>query len=227
MNERPYYMINLKFVTACDMENAENLFSITTPLRKFILRTKHVVSLQEWVSKLRETIERKNKRLPPLKKIQSKQEDDRGYRYSKPIQKYLSVIETFEDGRQKVHKLSKGGSSTIGRSSSNDVVLTADKYISRSHCKIVVEKNVPYLMDLGQARDGTKLNGKRVTKAPLKPGDLVGMGKSDIIFQVKNGASIFIASLDNKDENPDTDNSNSFSSSVDDEGAPLVVGLDD
>jgi len=54
-----------------------------------------------------------------------------------------------------------------------------------------VEKNVPYVMDLGQAKEGTKLNGKRVVKAPLKPGDLIGIGKSNIIFQVKHGAEIF------------------------------------
>jgi len=72
MNERPYYMINIKFVTACDMENSENLFSITTPLRKFILRTKHEVALQEWVGKIRETIEKKNKKLAPMKKIKKK-----------------------------------------------------------------------------------------------------------------------------------------------------------
>jgi len=161
-----------------------------------------------------------------MKKINKKQEDDRGYRYSKSIQKYLSVIETFEDGRQKIHKLSKAGSTTIGRSSSNDVTLTADKYVSRSHCKIVVENNVPYLMDLGQAKDGTKLNGKRVTKAPLKPGDLIGMGKSDIIFQVKNGAALF--SSPGEDKEKDTpDGSNSFSSSEDGEQAPLIIGLDD
>jgi len=140
------------------------------------------------------------------------------------FKKSLSVIETFEDGRQKVHKLSKGGSSSIGRSSSNDVTLTADKYISRSHCKIVVEENVPYLMDLGQAKDGTKLNGKRVTKAPLKPGDLIGMGKSDIIFQVKNGPAIFSGPVQRKDNN---DDSNSFSSSEANEETPLVVGLDE
>jgi len=146
-----------------------------------------------------------------MKKIENnKRGDNGGYLYSKQIQKSLSVIETFEDGRQKVHKLSKGGSSTIGRSSSNDVTLTADKYISRSHCKIVVEENVPYLMDLGQAKDGTKLNGKRITKAPLKPGDLIGMGKSDIIFQVKNGPAIFSGPVQRKDND---DDSNSFSSS--------------
>jgi len=211
------------------MENSENLFSITTPLRKFTLRTKHEVALQEWVRKVRETIEKKNKKLAPMKKIKIKQEDDRGYQYSKSIQKYLSVIETFEDGRQKVHKLSKAGSTTIGRSSSNDVTLTADKYVSRSHCKIIVEKNVPYLMDLGQAKDGTKLNGKRVTKAPLKPGDLIGVGKSDIIFQVKNGATLFScpAGTPTEDKEKDTpDGSNNFSSSEDDK-APLIIGLDD
>eukprot|EP01123_Difflugia_compressa_P004700 TRINITY_DN16181_c0_g1_i1.p1 TRINITY_DN16181_c0_g1~~TRINITY_DN16181_c0_g1_i1.p1 ORF type:complete len:353 (-),score=51.52 TRINITY_DN16181_c0_g1_i1:142-1167(-) len=228
LNERPYEMINSKFVTACDMENSQNLFSITTPLRKFILRTKHEVALQEWVNKIRETVSKKNKYLAPLKPVQKlSAQNSAGYQYSKPVNKYLSVIETFEDGHQKVHKLSKTGNSTIGRSSSNTVVLTADKYISRSHCKIVVENNVPYIMDLGQAKDGTKLNGKTVTKAPLKPGDMIGMGKSDIIFQVKNGGSIFTCT--NGDfQDPQETQSQSFSYSDKETTTPLVgVRLDE
>jgi len=138
----------------------------------------------------------------------------------------MSVIEVFEDGRQKVHKL-KGVSTTIGRSSSNDITLTADKYISRSHCKIVVENNVPYLMDLGQAKEGTKLNGKRIKKTPLKPGDRIGMGKSDITFRVKNGDAIFTEekSKENNDKENNEDDDPSFSTSA--EEMPLVVGLDD
>jgi len=230
LNERPYDMVNLKFVIACDIENSNSsfIFSITTPLRKFYLRTKHEVALQEWVEKIRSAVENKNnKRLAPLKPIRRIQ-DNHGYHYNKPINKYISIIETFEDGRQKAHKLMKSGNTTVGRSQSNDVVLTADKYISRSHCKIVIEDNIPYIMDLGQSRDGTKLNGNKITKAPLKPGDLIGMGKSNIIFQVKNGAEIF--SMDGtafvpKEEQYVSDFENeSFSSS---DGLKMEVKLDE
>jgi len=187
VDEKPYDMVNLKFITACDIENKESsfTFSITTPLRIFYLRTKHEVALQEWVDKIRVTVETKNnKRLAPLKPIK-RIEDKHGYYYNKPVLKYLSVLEN-----QKSHKL-KGASTTIGRSSSNELTISGDKYISRSHCKILIEDNVPYIMDLGQSKDGTKLNGKKITKAPLKPGDKLLIGKTNIIFQVKNGTEIF------------------------------------
>jgi len=79
----------------------------------------------------------------------------------------------------------------VGRSSSNSIRVTCDKYISRSHFKIVIENNVPFVADLGQSKQGTTLNEVRITKAPLKPGDLIGVGKSQFIFQVKDGLSIF------------------------------------
>jgi hypothetical protein len=161
-NEKPYDMINLKFVTACDIEKADSsyIFSITTPLRKFYFRTKHEVALQEWVDKIRVTVENKiNKKLDPLKPL-NKLKGNHGYRYSKPIIKNLSIMDSSEDSRGKTYKL-KTASTTMGRSSSNDITITTDKYISRSHCKIVVEENVPFIMDLGQSKEGTKLNGKK------------------------------------------------------------------
>jgi pSer/pThr/pTyr-binding forkhead associated (FHA) protein len=41
--------------------------------------------------------------------------------------------------------------------------------------------NVPYLFDLG-SNSGTKLNRHRVLKHALKPGDVIRIGKSDILF---------------------------------------------
>jgi adenine-specific DNA methylase len=108
-----------------------------------------------------------------------------GYVYAKDISKKLSLIETFEDGKQKTHKLKQGtnykkkiffffpgsgrhvvalffssfcvyrmfffaGPNTIGRSASNTIRVTCDKYISRSHCKIEVIHNVPFISDLGK-----------------------------------------------------------------------------
>jgi len=187
-SERPYSLVNLKFISAIDIES-DTTFSVTTPLRKFVFGCKHEEANTEWVNQLRIGTMKKNKALPPLKRV-GKKPSNNGYVYSKDISKRLSIIETLEDGRQKSHKL-KATANTLGRSASNTVRLTSDKYISRSHCKIEIIDNVPYLSDLGQAKAGTKLNNAKVIKSPLKPGDLIGIGKSQFVFQVKDGIAIF------------------------------------
>lgn len=44
-----------------------------------------------------------------------------------------------------------------------------------------ITNNVPYLIDLG-SNSGTKLNGRRVLKHALKPGDVIHIGKTDLLF---------------------------------------------
>lgn len=41
--------------------------------------------------------------------------------------------------------------------------------------------------DLGQSEYGTKLNGKRVTKAPLAPGDVITMAYTTVTLEAKHG----------------------------------------
>eukprot|EP01125_Pyxidicula_operculata_P006991 TRINITY_DN2393_c0_g1_i1.p1 TRINITY_DN2393_c0_g1~~TRINITY_DN2393_c0_g1_i1.p1 ORF type:complete len:263 (+),score=47.71 TRINITY_DN2393_c0_g1_i1:734-1522(+) len=189
-NERPHSFINVKFIIACDIE-AENIFSVTTPLRKFVLKTKHDVAMAEWVTQIRTQAERKNKALPPMRGLDKRKTNNRGYSYTKNINKLMSIVEPIGGDKTRVHKLKSSGISTIGRSSSNDIRLTYDKYVSRSHCKIVVEDNVPYVCDLGQGKSGTRVNKKKITKAPLKPNDVITIGRSDFLFLVKGGDEIF------------------------------------
>eukprot|EP01124_Arcella_intermedia_P023584 TRINITY_DN3769_c0_g1_i1.p1 TRINITY_DN3769_c0_g1~~TRINITY_DN3769_c0_g1_i1.p1 ORF type:complete len:370 (-),score=104.86 TRINITY_DN3769_c0_g1_i1:391-1347(-) len=111
VTERPYYLINVKFISACDIEK-DKCFYINTPLKKFILRTKHEIAQQEWIEKIREAVTKKGTRIAPRIKSVKKVEDH-GYLYSKPINKYLSVVETFDDGKHKVHKLNKNGKSWV------------------------------------------------------------------------------------------------------------------
>jgi phosphatidylserine/phosphatidylglycerophosphate/cardiolipin synthase-like enzyme len=70
------------------------------------------------------------------------------------------------------------GENAIGRSSSNDVVISHPS-VSRSHAKIVINGERPVLVDL-ESQNGTYLNGAPVTGAvPLKPGDIIGIAQSD------------------------------------------------
>ena len=83
------------------------------------------------------------------------------------------VIE--EDGRHRVVPLSKAVTS-VGRRSDNDLVL-ADEHISRRHARIMRQEDDFVIEDL-TSRHGTFLNGERITRAVLKGGDRVQIGKS-------------------------------------------------
>lgn len=68
----------------------------------------------------------------------------------------------------------EGNSVMIGRSAPCQVVLQ-DAGISRIHAEISLEDGTWYLNDLGSA-NGTRLNDTRQERAPLKDGDVIGIG---------------------------------------------------
>jgi adenylate cyclase len=75
------------------------------------------------------------------------------------------------------------GSCSIGRSPSNQVVLTSDK-ISRRHAMIQVQHEAEYwLVDFG-SRNGTYLNGQRILHPTrLRPGDRLATGPFEFVFR--------------------------------------------
>ena len=66
------------------------------------------------------------------------------------------------------------GSVTIGRSADNDVHIS-DTTVSSHHAKIFTYLDASYIEDL-QSSNGTFINGKRIEKHTLKPGDVVKLG---------------------------------------------------
>lgn len=69
---------------------------------------------------------------------------------------------------------------TIGRSIKNTLSLKSEE-ISRYHAQIRFEKGAFVLEDLGSA-NGTKLDGKRIQRAELKPGGKISLGPAEITF---------------------------------------------
>ncbi len=69
-----------------------------------------------------------------------------------------------------------GGSVTIGRSSTNDLVLT-DQNVSRDHARVDITDDRATIRDLN-SRNGTFVNGERITATDLSPGDEVGIGST-------------------------------------------------
>jgi pSer/pThr/pTyr-binding forkhead associated (FHA) protein len=68
---------------------------------------------------------------------------------------------------------------TVGRTARADFILDA-ALVSRLHCKLKVEKsNQLVVEDLGST-NGTQVNGIRVDRAVLKPGDVVTIGRVEL-----------------------------------------------
>jgi len=66
------------------------------------------------------------------------------------------------------------GTVCIGRASDNDIRIK-DSTVSSHHAKIVTFYNASYIEDLGST-NGTFVNGKRVKKHTLNPGDIISLG---------------------------------------------------
>ena len=72
----------------------------------------------------------------------------------------------------------------LGRSSSSDVAVS-DINVSRSHAEIRYESRGQWaITDLGST-NGTYLNGKRITTAPLNEGDRIKVGTIELVFSLR------------------------------------------
>src|SRR5512145_3350987 len=69
---------------------------------------------------------------------------------------------------------------TIGREEGNAVQLN-DERVSRYHLKIQEDEDRLVLTDL-ESTNGTKINGESVQLWVLKPGDVIAVGRSVLVF---------------------------------------------
>jgi pSer/pThr/pTyr-binding forkhead associated (FHA) protein len=65
----------------------------------------------------------------------------------------------------------------VGRREQCDVVLRFAN-VSAHHCQMSVEQGYWFAKDMG-SRNGTKVNGKRITRKRVDPGDLISFAKQD------------------------------------------------
>jgi len=75
----------------------------------------------------------------------------------------------------------------IGRGSDADITI-ADAGTSRKHVEILWDGERAMVRDLGST-NGTKLNGRKVSEAPLPPDATVTIGRTDIVFRIVAQAS--------------------------------------
>jgi pSer/pThr/pTyr-binding forkhead associated (FHA) protein len=85
------------------------------------------------------------------------------------------------DGAKQEFTLSKA-SVSLGRGSTNDIVV-ADTAASRNHALLECGPEGCVLVDLGSA-NGTRVNGNRVERVTLSPGDVITAGGSTLRFDV-------------------------------------------
>ena len=94
------------------------------------------------------------------------------------------IVGAPEDRRQFVLD---GDHVLIGRAAACDIVLTDDT-VSRSHARVERRGDAFVVEDLGTA-NGTRVNGARVDRKTLSPGDVITMGKSTLRFESGEAAS--------------------------------------
>jgi hypothetical protein len=75
-----------------------------------------------------------------------------------------------------------GPRTIIGRGSDADITVD-DNGISRKHVEILWDGKRGQAKDLGST-NGSKLNGLRLTKAPLEPDSIIEIGRTRIVFRV-------------------------------------------
>lgn len=86
---------------------------------------------------------------------------------------------------------------TIGRAS-DCVIPVKDRYLSRKHAELLAVDGKWTLRDLGSA-NGTYLNGNRVSAdSPLKSGDRIRLGDTELLFQSEYSTDRFIAISDSR-----------------------------
>lgn len=81
-----------------------------------------------------------------------------------------------------VFPLSPTGSTMVGREPNRDVQLAMDSTVSRLHARIENEGGAFVVYDEGSS-NGTTVNGARITRQQISPGDVVGFGSSSFRFE--------------------------------------------
>ncbi len=87
-------------------------------------------------------------------------------------------------GTQQIFALNECRHATVGRRSSNPVVLCGDSEVSRTHAELELVGEDWTVSDDGLSRNGTFVNGKRITqRRRLVDGDVLVFGRTVVEFR--------------------------------------------
>lgn len=96
-------------------------------------------------------------------------------------QAWLKVIRGDFEGKE---YLVFAGTTSIGNTGKNTIVLFKDKLVGPHHCDIILEGSKYVLHDTGTPM-GTVVNGMRINRHILKKGDTIAIGNSVLVFNTK------------------------------------------
>ena len=81
---------------------------------------------------------------------------------------------------------------TLGRASDCTIPIK-DRFLSRRHAEIVRDRGAWFVRDCGSV-NGTLLNGVKIAEpVPLRAGDRIALGDSEVVFHADEAASQFVA----------------------------------
>ena len=103
--------------------------------------------------------------------------------------KRLLVLAGPDEGR--TFAIPAAESLLVGRSRATDMCLI-DPHVSRVHCQVQVEDGHTVVSDF-DSPGGTWVNGKRIAKQALHPGDLIRIGNTRLQYLDDEGESAFVA----------------------------------
>ena len=90
------------------------------------------------------------------------------------------MLSTTEDAKQPfLFRITPGNVKTVGRATRADFVVDA-ALVSRLHCRLAAGAGEIEAVDL-ESTNGTYVNGERVEKARLSPGDKVQVGRVELV----------------------------------------------
>jgi pSer/pThr/pTyr-binding forkhead associated (FHA) protein len=81
-----------------------------------------------------------------------------------------------------------GDSLSIGRDKTNDLILK-DPRVSTHHARVVRREDSYFIEDLG-SRNGTFVNGQRVTQQHLQGDEQIQIGHTRLVFEIPRGQEV-------------------------------------
>jgi pSer/pThr/pTyr-binding forkhead associated (FHA) protein len=92
------------------------------------------------------------------------------------------LLKTADDAEAPfLFRILPGNIKTIGRATRADFIVEA-ALVSRVHCRLTAGATELEVVDL-ESTNGTFVNGERTTRAALKHGDRLGVGRVDLLVE--------------------------------------------